>query len=151
MSEIPLQAYLYLNRRAPPQPPGPVKVSKECGDLHTRPNSGTLCFSITRLSLHHPKALAVASLCLRPWPLSPLTLMGRDDGRLSPSGVGSWNCSLGRAKRPAPPSNPQGLESHAYQPDRPCSFLALWALPAPTRTSRVSACPTSPAELRPGN
>ena len=93
----------------------------------------------------------VASLCLRPWPPSPLTLMGRDDGRLSPSGVASWNCSLGRGKRPAPPSNPRGLESHAYQPGRPRSFLALWALPAAMGASRVSACPTSQAELRLGN
>lgn len=97
--------------------------------MHTRPKSGTLRFSITRLSLHHPKALAVASLRLRPWPSRPLTLMGRDDGRLSPSGVGSWNCSLGRAKRPAPPSSPRGLESHAYSR----------AGPAPSRAS--GPCP----------
>ena len=105
--------------------------------MHTRPKSGTLRFSITRLSLHHPKALAVASLRLRPWPPSPLTLMGRDDGRLSPSGVDSWNCSLGRAKRPAPPSSPRGLESHAYS--RAGSAPSWASGPCPPLRGRLGA------------
>lgn len=139
-----MQAYLYLNRRAFPQPAGKGEVSKGCRDVHTQPKSGTLCFSITRQVFTVPQ----------PWPLPSCV---RDPGHparsprrgrmtvaylplvsalaiAAPGGRGGHRLPASWAWRATP-------TSRAW----PCSLLALRASPASKGASRISAFPTWPA------